>query len=620
MSDLFSFCLVLIGVILYYPPVVSILPIDLSISTPFLIPSLVLIFIWYQTIRRFEFQWKLHRSQILTKIFGIFILLNLLPVCFSVYHHDSFLLWSVLLTGFLIYLVTSNYQLKVLHEPEIELEFPQRKYRNGLLWLIFILGLAQALWGFYQYFHEFEQHLNLHDFSTTDMDPRLISGLQYAFLTKRIIGTLGNPNLYATLLAMIFPVGLGLLYQVRKPLLKSFVTLGLICLSSTIVLSASRGGFIALILGIVVYLILSGKEKLLDNKSWIGIVILLSILFIIYSQTHPATGKVQTLGTRLYTGSATTHERLHYWKIAWQMIQDHPILGTGLGSYGILYGQYKPLGIGESRYAHNLFLQFWAEGGILSILVLIAFFAIILIYPLKQFPKLQRPDIKIQFAAFYSGILALLVDCFIGFGFYWMEIYFLFCILLAGLYAAINAEFVPEPSPGDILWRRQPNTPFLLITPSVTLAIILYWFFSIYPSFRGELSFQEGRLYLMTNQMNNAFQCYTRAVSYVPGNSDYQQHLGNTLFHMGQPEKGVFHLKEACELNPHTAFYHADLAIAYQRIGQLDSAVAEYKKAIACYPNKPDYHISLAQLYHQMGNNDLANQETQTADSIRSHQ
>lgn len=302
------------------------------------------------------------------------------------------------------------------------------------------------------------------------------------------------------------------------------------------------------------------------------------------------------------------------------MIKDHPIFGSGLGSYGILYGQYKPVEIGESRYAHNLFLQMWAEGGIISILALVIFFGMILIYPIKQFSKLRRPEIRIQFAACYSAILAFMFDCFIGFGFYWMEIYFLFCILLAGLYATINAESVPEPSPGDILWRRQPNTQFLLITPSVTLAILLFWFFWLYPSFRGELFFQEARISLMTNQPDDALKSYTLAVSYVPSNSEYQQHLGNTLLRMRQPEKGIFHLREASELNPDTAYYHADLAIAYQRIGQLDSAVTEYKNAIARYPNKLDYHLELARVYHQMGKVDLAAQENKTADFIRAHQ
>lgn len=50
--------------------------------------------------------------------------------------------------------------------------------------------------------------------------------------------------------------------------------------------------------------------------------------------------------------------RLSYWKEAWGIIKAHPVAGVGLGNFNLSF----------SRYAHNSYLQLWAEGGIFSLL------------------------------------------------------------------------------------------------------------------------------------------------------------------------------------------------------------------------------------------------------------
>jgi putative inorganic carbon (HCO3(-)) transporter len=61
-------------------------------------------------------------------------------------------------------------------------------------------------------------------------------------------------------------------------------------------------------------------------------------------------------------------ERLAHWRAGWSMFEDRPWLGVGIGNYAASYSRYalpywyEPLG-----HAHNVFVNFLAETGILGL-------------------------------------------------------------------------------------------------------------------------------------------------------------------------------------------------------------------------------------------------------------
>lgn len=73
--------------------------------------------------------------------------------------------------------------------------------------------------------------------------------------------------------------------------------------------------------------------------------------------------------------------RLVLWQGTWNLIQDRPILGAGLGGFTQLYDQYRLQAHAESTilYPHTVVLNFWAELGLLglvSVVWLIGVFAV----------------------------------------------------------------------------------------------------------------------------------------------------------------------------------------------------------------------------------------------------
>jgi len=69
-------------------------------------------------------------------------------------------------------------------------------------------------------------------------------------------------------------------------------------------------------------------------------------------------------------------ERLAHWQAGIRMFNGAPWLGIGIGNYGVVYPSfalphwYDPLG-----HAHNLYINFLAETGILGTVAFLAFWA-----------------------------------------------------------------------------------------------------------------------------------------------------------------------------------------------------------------------------------------------------
>jgi len=68
------------------------------------------------------------------------------------------------------------------------------------------------------------------------------------------------------------------------------------------------------------------------------------------------------------------------------MIQDHPILGSGINTFMKNFEKYRPQGCPLGFYAHNSYLQMWAEIGIVGLII---FLAIPLIVIIRAFTNIK---------------------------------------------------------------------------------------------------------------------------------------------------------------------------------------------------------------------------------------
>ncbi len=175
-----------------------------------------------------------------------------------------------------------------------------------------------------------------------------------------IYGSYVNSNHYAGLMEMLVPIPLVLsMGHLLKGGQRILAGLSAALMASTIFLSLSRGGMIALSLEIVLFAALT-LPKRQSPRAVAGImtmsVLVLAILLLL--------GKGQVLG-RL--GDLSPGIRLDITKDCLRMFTRHPILGWGLGTFPTVYPGYRSfytnLFVNE---AHNDYAQLLVETGLLG--------------------------------------------------------------------------------------------------------------------------------------------------------------------------------------------------------------------------------------------------------------
>ena len=100
-----------------------------------------------------------------------------------------------------------------------------------------------------------------------------------------------------------------------------------------------------------------------------------------------------------------TTGRAHFWSVTLEMIKANPVLGTGLGAYGVMYTRYDTRnGLFRLEQAHNDYLQVFSDAGVVGGALALAF-VVLLFY--RGFVRARSRD------NFRRGVaLAALGGCF----------------------------------------------------------------------------------------------------------------------------------------------------------------------------------------------------------------
>jgi hypothetical protein len=101
-----------------------------------------------------------------------------------------------------------------------------------------------------------------------------------------------------------------------------------------------------------------------------------------------------------------------------------------------------------------------------------------------------------------------------------------------------------------------------------------------------------------------------RAAWLDPGNADYRYRVGRyDLLAAQSPQAAIPWLEAATALNPHSARYWLDLAIARQSAGDTNSERPALERALAADPHTPDVAWEAANLFLAQGSTDEAMRE-----------
>jgi len=122
--------------------------------------------------------------------------------------------------------------------------------------------------------------------------------------------------------------------------------------------------------------------------------------------------------------------RFEYWQQTFLMIKAHPLMGQGIGTFMDRIHQQAPFLI--PIYAHNCYLQIWAETGVFSLLTFVAFLLMVLIRAGMDYRKSNDPILL----GVLCGLAGFLIHAFFDNHFYSVPLAFLFWVMLGTLVSA----------------------------------------------------------------------------------------------------------------------------------------------------------------------------------------
>jgi O-antigen ligase len=133
-------------------------------------------------------------------------------------------------------------------------------------------------------------------------------------------------------------------------------------------------------------------------------------------------------------------ERLAHWQAGLRMFDSSPWIGLGIGNYGAAYPRfalphwYDPLG-----HAHNLYINFLAETGVLGALAFLAFWVSMAVFLFRQ-SRAQNPLLRALALGLLGTVAYLSVHNL--FDNLFVQYLQLQLALLLGAVAALDAKFV----------------------------------------------------------------------------------------------------------------------------------------------------------------------------------
>jgi O-antigen ligase len=292
-----------------------------------------------------------------------------------------------------------------------------------------------------------------------------------------------NRHHFAGYMELALAVPLGLIFSGSVEKDKRFMYLfaaGLMGIA--LVMTNSRGGIISLVAEIIFLVATMGlqrrrkkrreaprkKARLRSAALKAGLALALIVTLF---------GGVVLLGgedalSRL-VGSVNTDDpttgRAHFWSVTTDIIRTHPVIGTGLGAFSVVYTGYDSR---NGRYrleqAHNDYLQVLSDGGIVG--GLLGLFFIIALFRMGFARRESSDDFRRGVATgALAGCFAVLIHSFFDFTLHTPSNAFLFLVLAA--LATVNGRVEePQSRPKKRRRRRESvvKTTTLIATPRQT--------------------------------------------------------------------------------------------------------------------------------------------------------
>jgi O-antigen ligase len=269
---------------------------------------------------------------------------------------------------------------------------------RGFMWFVMIFGFLVSVFGILQ-------HLTF-------------NGKLYWFREMHYggipFGPYVNRNHFAGFAELLIPMALVpmMLGKVRR---ERWFIVGLFAVVSigALFLSASRGGIVSFAVEVVVIVLWMSLRRVGAKQMLGGAAVLVTALLM-----------VSWLGvkeiTQRFSGmkalEVASGKRASMRRGTWRIFEDHPWIGTGLGTLQIVYPPYETLYDGRIvNHSHNDYLEALAETGIAGGLCCALFLGMLLFHSMQQLTAGNNSFAPVLNLSGFVGCVGFLVHSFVDF-------------------------------------------------------------------------------------------------------------------------------------------------------------------------------------------------------------
>jgi O-antigen ligase len=179
-----------------------------------------------------------------------------------------------------------------------------------------------------------------------------------------------------------------------------------------VVLSASRGGILGLMVELFLLVVLSRTHRT-ERKRLLGgaVVALVAVCFVVWLGVGHAIERFEQLGHGI-----STQLRLTIYADGTKIFVGHPWLGTGLGTFAVVYPDYASFYDGRRvEHAHNDYLELLADTGVIGGLVGLSFIGLFFWRAIANFEAAKRSFARASIAGALVAGCGLLFHSLVDF-------------------------------------------------------------------------------------------------------------------------------------------------------------------------------------------------------------
>lgn len=407
----------------------------------------------------------------------------------------------------------------------------------------------------------------------------------------RVFATFLNPGFFGGYLVMAIPITLAAFLAVKSPAGVLGIGLAWAFEMAALFLTGTRFAIASAALALMVLAALAIWTRSVGRKHILRLAVAVGVAAVVIALSLAPTA-IRVSGKDAAEQSHSGPFRVATWKGAVNIIRAHPVLGTGAGTFELVFPRYMVAGY--ARMAHNGYLEIASDAGVPALAAAGVAFVVLLVSGMRGLRKEEEPDLELllprgatllacgAIAALTGSLARNLLDSDI----YVPALGYTFWVL-AGVVAARGAPQQMADPPKSVR-----------VVVSALLALIgMVWMTFVV----GQLRSNDGWTALENGEPFSAMESYRSATAIDPLFADHWLRLGQvtTMTSGGDDDQwreGVGYMRRAARLEPTRARNVIVLGRTLEAHGDTTDAVRTFRQALVLDPHATPAMLAAARL------------------------